>query len=316
MKQIRCSAFALSLVLILSLSLGSIAAADPPTPAVRLEPTDQTIDLDQETTVEVWVDDAVSFYGIEFELAFDETILEGIGVVEGTAFTDHPDEYELLPTNGIFTNTVKFAAHLLRVSKAAPLDGDLHLATITFRGIGAGTSPLTWETLKLSDGDGFPIDHTFSPGSITVQAAIELATVTGQGLLEARSTHPGIAVTLSNSVTLTTTTDASGWYTFTEVPSDTYDLTLAHPLYLTTTLQSCPVQAGETAWMPTVTLYGGDLNGDGVIDISDLTILGSHFETAAPEADINADGVVDIFDAVLIGKNFGLTAPVIALCAP
>lgn len=55
----------------------------------------------------------------------------------------------------------------------------------------------------------------------------------------------------------------------------------------------------------------GDLNGNCVVDIFDLVIVGSNFgeDPADPDvdsrADANGDGEVDIFDLVLVGSHFG-----------
>lgn len=56
-----------------------------------------------------------------------------------------------------------------------------------------------------------------------------------------------------------------------------------------------------------------DVNGDLVVDISDLVIVGLHFgevvqHPIAPNPDINRDGVVDISDLVLVGVHFGESA--------
>lgn len=54
-----------------------------------------------------------------------------------------------------------------------------------------------------------------------------------------------------------------------------------------------------------------DINGDNVVDITDLAIVGIHFgQTPAspnwyPPADINGDGVVDITDLSTVGLHFG-----------
>ena len=54
----------------------------------------------------------------------------------------------------------------------------------------------------------------------------------------------------------------------------------------------------------------GDVNGDGVVDILDLTLVASHFSESVdrseePNPDINGDGIVDIRDLVLVASNFG-----------
>jgi hypothetical protein len=59
----------------------------------------------------------------------------------------------------------------------------------------------------------------------------------------------------------------------------------------------------------------GDLNGDHVVSISDLTLVTSHFgQTSSdpswdPRADANGDGVVNISDITVVTSNFGKTYP-------
>ena len=49
-----------------------------------------------------------------------------------------------------------------------------------------------------------------------------------------------------------------------------------------------------------------DVNGDGVVNIIDLVLVGTNFAKAGPnEADVNGDGVVNIIDLVLVGAAFG-----------
>ncbi len=51
-----------------------------------------------------------------------------------------------------------------------------------------------------------------------------------------------------------------------------------------------------------------DVNCDGIVDLSDLVLVGQHFGESHPSqrrVDLNGDGVVDISDLVLIGKHFG-----------
>jgi cell division protein FtsN len=48
----------------------------------------------------------------------------------------------------------------------------------------------------------------------------------------------------------------------------------------------------------------GDLNGDGVVNIFDLSILLSNWGTSNPDADINNDGTVNIFDLSILLSNW------------
>lgn len=47
-----------------------------------------------------------------------------------------------------------------------------------------------------------------------------------------------------------------------------------------------------------------DVNGDGIVNILDLTFVASRIGQTSPEADVNNDGVVNILDLEFIAQNF------------
>jgi hypothetical protein len=291
---------------------GSPPASPTPTPTVE-PPVSGTAfilhstDMDGQTIVEVWVQDVMSFYAVDFTLHYDPSIVQGLSIVEGTAFTDYPSQC-VVTESSIGAGVAHFAGNMVCI---AP-DGDLHLATITFADVSCGSSPLTWQDTQLSDNAYDPIPHTAQEGSVSTYACP--AEVEGHALLEGRGDHSGIEISLVDGTSEEVLTGADGAYTFSDVSEGVYDLVISHTLYLAAEFVGCSIPGGETTTMPDVTLLGGDLDGNGVIDISDLVIGGSHFGSDSAEADITADGHVDIFDIVLIGKNFGLTGPIEQEC--
>jgi hypothetical protein len=59
-------------------------------------------------------------------------------------------------------------------------------------------------------------------------------------------------------------------------------------------------------------VHPGDINNDGICDISDAALIGGNWQATAPnivppEADINNDGIVDIGDAAIVGGNWQAT---------
>ena len=134
--------------------------------------------------------------------------------------------------------------------------------------------------------------------------------------MEARTGHSGILVELSTSPVMTATTDASGAYAFSGMAAGSYTLTMSSGLYLSAMATDVEVIDNQANYACDVTLLGGDLNDDEVIDILDLSLCASHFETTDPAADVNADGTVDVYDLVLLGKNFKLEGPTVVSCAP
>ena len=65
----------------------------------------------------------------------------------------------------------------------------------------------------------------------------------------------------------------------------------------------------ETTARREVQLRASDLNGDGAIDLADLTqvvrFIGRPLEQGSG-SDLNGDDVVDVFDLAIITKNFGV----------
>lgn len=57
----------------------------------------------------------------------------------------------------------------------------------------------------------------------------------------------------------------------------------------------------------------GDLNNDGAVSLSDLTVLLSNFGVASgatpDQGDLNGDGAVSLADLTLLLSNFGTTCP-------
>jgi len=295
--------------LVLTLALGGMAAAQAPTPVVYPNPTHSLVEVGSQIDIQIRAENVSNFYGAEFELTYDPAIVTALSVVPGAVFTAYPNEYQVVQ-NEILTGTIRFAASLLSTTKAPPFTGNAHVATITFLGIAPGTSPLTWVETKVSNNAAQAITHARLNG--TIQVAY-MADVQGRALMEGRSNHSGSSVSIVGWGT-PDTTDSGGWYWFGNVVNGTYDVTMGHSLYLSSTLTTCTVSGSGTVTLPDVTLLGGDLNADNVIDILDLSFAAAHFNQNFPAADITANGIVDVYDIVLIGKNFKVAGPVLLPC--
>ena len=47
-----------------------------------------------------------------------------------------------------------------------------------------------------------------------------------------------------------------------------------------------------------------DVNGDGTVNILDLTFVAQSFGTDSTNADVNGDGLVNVFDLVFVANQF------------
>jgi hypothetical protein len=298
----------LVLAALLGLIPGGVIAQEKSPTIVLFAPAGQTIFAGATTTVEVWVQNVSNFYGAQFEARFNPTILDGLSITEGAAYTGVGAGNYFVTQKVFAGDRALFAASLMGV---APLNGSLHIATIEFRGRDAGTSPLQWIDVILANDVGAPITHILRAGRITVT---DLLNIVGYAFLQGRHDHSLIDVEVSGPIVTDVQTNVDGRYEIVGARAGLYEFLFEHDMYLPTHLRNCNTGAGTEFNPPAVTLVAGDLNRDFVIDILDLVRCASTFGTADPGADLNADGVVDVLDLVLIGVNFGRVGPVIQFC--
>lgn len=135
--------------------------------------------------------------------------------------------------------------------------------------------------------------------------------ILGTVLLQGRTDHSGTGIYLSKepcSSTLTaqpvTTTDAQGSFTISDRTGEFVCLQAAHSGYLT------GLKEQPSGNLGTITLPGGDVVADGVINILDLATMALHYRSNDPNTDLNADGIVDIFDLTIAASNYNRRGPV------
>ena len=298
----------LLLAALLALVPGSVMAQEKSPTILLFAPAGQTILTQNTTTVEVWVQNASDFYGAQFEFRFRPAVLDGVTITEGAAFIGVGAGNYWVTQRQFVGDRVRFTASLVGT---APLNGNLHIATIEFRGRDAGNSPLEWIDALLANDVGAPIPHIRRNGGINVTDVLDIV---GYAFLQGRQNHTGIDVEASGPIIADVTTAADGRYAILNARAGRYTFLFESDLYLAARLDNCNTGIGTEFRPPPVTLFAGDLNKDQAINIMDLTRCAAVFGTGDPGADLNADGVVDLLDLVLIGVNFGLVGPTVAVC--
>jgi len=105
-----------------------------------------------------------------------------------------------------------------------------------------------------------------------------------------------------------------GDYAVEGVPSGEHVIDVRHPSYLRSR-RAFAVSAGETLALPDVTLLGGDVNQDDVIDYLDADVVFYAWNSAPADphwngaADVTDDGAVNVLDMVAVQYNWGEVAP-------
>ncbi len=91
------------------------------------------------------------------------------------------------------------------------------------------------------------------------------------------------------------------------VAEGTYKLTVEVPKHLSYTMNELVVAADVDK---AVTVKGGDLDGTGVIDVDDLSVVLGNYKTTSADADVDGNGSVDVDDLSIVLGNYKATATV------
>jgi hypothetical protein len=186
------------------------------------------------------------------------------------------------------------------------------VAMITWIGQQAGNSAVTvGQESRFTAADG----QTYPPSAwdnATVYARLP-GQIRGRVLLQGRDEHASTQVTSSLSASRVdrTDTELDGSFVLTVSHGEGFYTVSASAAGYLTAQGSRPIKltVGSEIDLGTVTLQGGDVNGDDVIDIRDLSFVAYHLGGGDVQADANVDGKVDILDLTMLAGNFGEVGP-------
>jgi hypothetical protein len=266
-------------------------------------------------TTQVKIDQVTDLQGFAFELNFDPSV---VSVVDADPST--PDVVEIrlgesidssvffVARNTVDNGLIDFAG-AFQGNNA--LSGDAILVEIDWLPVRVSDSPLVFSEVKLSDPDAQAIQHQVIDGALMVSQCTDF--ISGRILLSGRDDHSGTEIFLSGSPYLDkivppppdAVTDANGDFEITLSPGQTYQYLHAFQFgYLVGRRES------PQGYLGILTLPGGDVVRDDLVDIFDLTYIASRYDSNDPSADVNADGLVDIFDMVITANSYGKQGPV------
>ena len=261
----------------------------------------------QEFEVSVVVKNVTGLFGGQFELSFNPAHLQGVA----DSLLPGPNlEPSVVGVKNINNDAGSVLFAVSRKGNVDGLNGDVVLAKMRF----VAGPPVAGTTIGISGvllGDKQANGIT-SGGAQGLSLAITqtAATVRGQVTLEGRSTghFDGALVTVNTTTPLSTTTIADGTFEFASVPPGTYTFQADADGYLPAVCADVVVVSPLTVLAP-AKLLAGDVDGSGVIDITDAVAIGTAFGNVAsnPAADLNGDGAVNVLDLILLAVNFGAT---------
>jgi hypothetical protein len=282
--------------------------------------------------VSIKITEVTELYSYKFNITFDSQILNCLGVLT----IPHLNETHYNSTASRNDNIGEIFFEVKYYDPAEPITSftPFEVARIFFQVENMGVSPLHFHDTEMTDYDGNPIEHATQDGLIFIAIRdVAVSDVTADKTVIYPGELININVTVENRGNLTESFVVRLAYNSHNIANLTVtDLSPGSQLIIsyvwnTTGFPPCYnasliVYAGPVPYernlddntftdgIINITLIG-DVNGDGTVDVYDLTLAAVSFASNVgdPEyderADINHDGTVDIYDLILIGKHFG-----------
>jgi LysM repeat protein len=145
-------------------------------PTVVIDPPGREVAVGATTTVDIRIENVSDLFGAEVHLTFDPALLEGVDADAGTAGVQIQPGAFLSPDftaqNAVDQAAGKIDFAISQMSPRGPVSGSGVLATITFTGKAAGTSPINFVNVILAAPGGIPISAGTQGGSLTVTGGV------------------------------------------------------------------------------------------------------------------------------------------------
>lgn len=303
---------------------------DPP------EIFDPTLVPGSELNVMIKIANVTGLYSFSFNMSYNNEVLNCLGVL-------------IIPYNNETAFNVDVAwkdsigelhVNVTYCSPAEPITSltAFAVARIHFQIVERGCSILDLHDTQMLDEYGTSIIHVAQDGLICVLIRdVAVTNIT----TDKNEVYPGgliqVNVTAKNEGNITESFEVSLYYgdifltnlSVVNLPPNnetvvefTWDTTGFSPCYNESLKAEASVVPYETDIADNTFIDGivkikilGDINGDGIVDIFDITIAAAAFGSSPGDpswderADINMDGIVDIFDLVIIATHFGQHYP-------
>ncbi len=264
---------------------GGVMAA-PTAPLLWLDPVEAVAVTGSSTNVDFTLSDISNIYGIEFSAEFDPAILSVVGEALTPGTCPAPD-FVVANTADNVAGVINYAVTSL--APTPPCSGGV-VATAEFL-CAAGlenevTTPVTITMSLVSDPDGLAIEHFVQNGAVRCEANIFF--IEGAVELQGWPGGPaGVLVELKDGGGATidsTVVGGDGAFVFTGNTGETYSVVASHDRYLS--IEQAGITSsivGETIVLGTGRLPAGDINGDGAINILDISGVAGNYGKSAPE---------------------------------
>ena len=272
------------------------------------------VNLGEQFTVDIIVEPETAIAGVQFNLAFDSSLVTVDSVAEGNLLSQGgATTYFSAGTIDNIAGTISGVAGAITTpGQTVSTIGTFAEITLT-AGMSGGTSLLTLADVLVGDINGQPVQVSVVSGQVAINQPPSLDPI------GARSANEGDPL-----IFIISATDADGdqlVYSTSTLPEgasfDTGTLTFSWTtrydqagIYLVNfEVSDGQLTDSENVTITIVQLHEDwDVNGDGNANVLDMVLVGQHWgETGLTgwiQEDTNEDGTVNVLDMIIIGQNW------------
>jgi LysM repeat protein len=174
--------FAAALACVLSSSIMTIGPANAAPSAqsgtsVNISPSQTDLECDETALVEIRINDVSNLYGIDVKIGYDPNVIEIMDAddsdddvqIQPGDLPDVSNGQGLIQVNAASDGIISYAA--VRLGQDMAQDGSGVIASMTIKGIAAGTTDLMFETVLVADETAGPIAADLNSGKVSVTCA-------------------------------------------------------------------------------------------------------------------------------------------------
>ena len=144
---------------------------------ILIQPSSSNVPVGDTVTVDIRIEAVTDLYGVDVRLSFDPTLLE-VQDADGNPANGVQIEVGSFPAPDVVVNneadnsagTIWYAVSQRNDLHPDPVSGSGVAASVTFKGLAVGTSPVAFTYQKMVKKDGEQITATTQDGQITVKA--------------------------------------------------------------------------------------------------------------------------------------------------
>jgi hypothetical protein len=305
---------ALTIFLILTSGLLPLSLASAQGPTIVSVSTPVQVDLGEQFTVDILVEPETAIAGVQFDLAFDPSVVTVDSVAEGNLLSQGGATTYFNP--GSIDNTAGtisgVAGAITAPGQTVSTAGIFAIITLT-AGTNGGASALTLSGVVVGDINGQSVTVSVVSGQVTINQPPLLDPIGARSVNEGNLLSFTISATDADSDQLVFSAsnlpDGASFDPNTQTFSWTprYDQAGVYTVHFE--VSDGQFTDSEDVTITVVQLYEDwDVNGDGTANVLDMVLVGQNWgETGLTgwiREDANEDGAINALDMIVIGQHW------------